>query len=126
MKRILIALVLLCCIFAAALGHSAYISSLSEELTTLLEEAEDSAEEGNWDQAMALTERAQNKWKDRALYLHITLRHNDTDEIYAGLQEVWEFIECQEGGEYSAANARLITKLELLAEAEELNLKNIL
>ncbi len=126
MKRIVIALVLLCCIFAAAMAHSAYISSFSQELTSLLEEAEDKAEKGDWTEAMALTERAQDKWKDQTLYLHITLRHNDTDEIYAGLQEVWEFIECQESGEYSAANARLITRLELLAEAEALNLKNIL
>jgi len=126
MKRIVIALVILGGIFGATTAHSAYISAFSHEMTALLEEAEDRAEEGNWTEAMALTEQAQDKWKDRANYLHITLRHNDTDEVYAGLQEVWEFIECREAGEYSAANARLITKLELLAEAEELNLKNIL
>lgn len=126
MKRIIIALVILGGVFGATMAHSAYISAFSRELTALLEEAEGKAEEGDWAEAMALTERAQDKWKDKAVYLHITLRHNDTDEVYAGLREVWEFIECQEGGEYSAANARLITKLELLAEAEELDLKNIL
>ncbi len=126
MKRVIIALVILGGLFGAAMAHSAYISVFSREITALLEEAEDRAEAGDWEEAMALTERAQEKWTDRAIYLHVTLRHNDTDEVYAGLREVWEFIECREAGEYSAANARLITRLELLAEAEELNLKNIL
>ena len=47
--------------------------------------------------------------------------------IVSGVKEMdLRKIRCEEGGEYSAANARLIAELELLAEAEQLNLKNIL
>ena len=37
-----------------------------------------------------------------------------------------EYLDCREGGEYSAANARLLLRLELLSEAERLTLKNVL
>ena len=33
---------------------------------------------------------------------------------------------CQEAGEYSAANARLMTQISLLYEAEQFTLKNVL
>ena len=126
MKRIIIAAAILLVTFAATLSHSFYISSFTEELTTLLEAAETNAEKENWSAADDLTQAAREKWEGNEHYLHILLRHSETDSVYTGFREVAEFIQCQEGGEYSAANARLIAELELLAEAEQLTLKNIL
>ena len=126
MKRVWIALAILAAILCATLYHSAYLNSFTQDLTALLEAAEAEAETGNWDKAQALTQAARDKWVRRGQYLHITLRHDVTDDIYTGFREVWEFLECQEGGEYSAANARLIAGLELLSEAEHLTLQNIL
>ena len=126
MKRVWIALTILAAILCGTLYHSFYINSFTKDLTALLETAEAEAEAENWDKAQALTQTAQDKWAQRGQYLHITLRHDVTDGIYTGFREVVEFIQCQEGGEYSAANARLIAELELLAEAEQLTLKNIL
>lgn len=126
MKRILTASAILLLTFAATLGHSFYISSFTGDLTDLLEAAEVNAEAERWDTAWELTQTAKDKWDSRDAYLHILLRHSETDSIYTGFREVTEFIQCQEGGEYSAANARLIAELELLSEAEQLTLKNIL
>lgn len=126
MKRIVIATAILLAIFLATLTHSFYISSFSKGLTSLLEEAEAKAEQQDWPAAMDLTQTAWDKWMATDAYLHILLRHSETDSIFIGFQEVLEFIQCQEDGEYSAANARLIAQLELLAEAEQLTLKNIL
>lgn len=126
MKRIGIAVGILLLLFSATLVHSFYISSLTGQLTAILRQAEEKAEQSDWESAGRLTDLAREKWKSRDAYLHILLRHSETDNIYTGFQEVTEFIECQEGGEYSAANARLMAQLELLAEAEQLTLKNIL
>lgn len=126
MKRIWIALAILMAIFASTMWHSAYIRSFTKDLTFLLEAAEGEAESGNWSGATDLTAVAREKWEKKDPYLHITLRHNETDAIYAGFREVNEFLQCMESGEYSAANARLIANLELLSEAEQLTLKNIL
>ena len=118
MKRIGIALAILILLFSATLLHSTSIEVFSSDLTALLEAAEENAEQGDWTGAKELTQ-------NRDFYLHITLRHSETDSVYMAFREVSEFIECQEGGEYSAANAKLIAGLELLAEAEQLTLKNI-
>ena len=126
MKRIWIATAILLLLFAGTMAHSFYITTVTEQITSILHEAEAKAEANEWDSAQRLTDTAQKKWKDKDAYLHILLRHSETDSIYIGFREVMEFIQCQEGGEYSAANARLIAELELLAEAEQLSLKNIL
>ena len=126
MKRVWIALGLLLMILAGTLAHSFYIASFTHDLSLLLEAAEAEAEQGAWDKATELTEIAHEKWDQHSTYLHITLRHTETDEIYTGFREVAEFIQCQENGEYSAANARLIANLELMAEAEQLTLQNVL
>lgn len=126
MKRVLIACAILLLIFFAALAHSFYISSFTGDLTALLEAAEVNAENNDWAAAETLTQTARERWDSTDAYLHILLRHSETDAIYTGFREVQEFIQCREGGEYSAANARLIAELELLSEAEQLTLKNIL
>lgn len=125
MKRIWIASAILLLIFFATLFHSQGIKTISADLVALLEKAEENAEQGDWTAAKELTETARQKWESRDFYLHITLRHSETDSIFIGFREVTEFIECREGGEYSAANARLIAELDLLAGAEQLTLKNI-
>lgn len=126
MKRVWIAVAILLAMLAGTLIHSFYIGSFVKDLSLLLEEAEARAEADNWQAAADLTQTARDKWEEHQLYLHITLRHDENDTIYTGIREVQEFIQCQEGGEYSAANARLVANLELMAEAEQLTLKNIL
>ena len=126
MKRVWIACGLLLAILAGTLGHSWYIQSFTDDLIALLAESEVRAESGDWTGAEELTQKARDMWEERDVYLHVTLRHDETDTIYTGLREVQEFLQCEESGEYSAANARLIANLELIAEAEQLTLKNIL
>lgn len=126
MKRVWIASAILALTLCATLYHSFYLNHFTQDLTALLEAAETEAEAEHWEKAQSLTQTAQDKWAERGQYLHITLRHDVTDDIYTGFREVWEFLHCQEAGEYSAANARLIAGLELLSEAEQLTLQNVL
>ena len=125
MKRVWVATGILLVIFGATLANSYYLKAFTQELTTKLTQAEASAETGDWDTSKRLTDEAYNTWFASDAYLHVTLRHADIDTILIGFREVNEFITCEEGGEYSAANARLITEVGLLYEAEALTLKNI-
>lgn len=126
MKPLWIASAMLAAVLCATLYNSWYMARLSDELTVTLIQAETLAERGEWGRAEALTRQAYDRWESQDYYLHITLRHTDTDQIHSGFREVLEFITCQEEGEYSAANARLITQIELVAGAEHPTLKNIL
>ena len=126
MKRLWIACGILAALFAATLYNAGYLDRLTASLADQLTRAEAMAESGEWPQAARLTEAAFREWESHTLYLHVLLRHADTDDVNSSFQEVGEFISCQESGEYSAANARLITQIRLLYEAEQLSLKNIL
>ncbi|MEA4955950.1 MAG: DUF4363 family protein [Pseudoflavonifractor sp.] len=126
MKRVWIAISLLLVILVGTLCHSFYVDHLIEEITGLLEQAEDQAEQGEWAAAEESTQLASHRWQERDAYLHIMLHHKETDQIHTGFRQVAKWIQYRESGEYSAANASLITELELLNEGEHLNLKNIL
>lgn len=126
MKRLWIACGILAAVFAATLCNAHYLNGFTSGLTDLLTQAEAKAEAGAWGEAEALTRQAREDWESHNSYLHIMLRHADTDAVHTGFREVQEFISCQEGGEYSAANARLMAQIGLLYEAEQLTFKNIL
>lgn len=126
MKRLWISLAIMAVIFTAALVNSRYLETFSTSLVDLLTQAEIQAEREAWADAGRLTQEALTLWEGKEDYLYTVLRHSDTDEIFSGFREVTEFIHCQEGGEYSAANARLIAQVELLYKMEQFNLKNLL
>lgn len=126
MKRLWLAAALLAAVFTATLLNSFHLKTFSTDLMSTLSLAEVNAEQGNWDKAEQLTDEARQRWQDKELYLYTLLRHADTDLIYTSFREVNEFIACQESGEYSAANARLIAQLELLYGMEQFTLKNLL
>lgn len=125
MKRFWIALLLLGAIFTGTLFHIRSLHGFTDTLSALLEQADELAAAEQWDQARDLTVQAKGTWGDRDVYLHVLLRHADTDSIYAGFRETLALLDSQEYGEYAAANARLVTQIQLLYEAEQLTLKNI-
>ena len=126
MKRLWISLTLLILLFCSSVAKTLYLSSFTRELTDLLHQAEVLGEAEKWEPALVLTRQAQNRWDSHSIYLHTTLRHADIDNVYLFFLQVEEFLNCHEGGEYSAANAALIGHLTLLREQEELSIKNIL
>ena len=88
MKRLWTAAALIIALLGFTLFHSFYLSRFSNELTTILHEAEAKAESGHWENAQDLTNTAWNKWHSHDAYLHVLLRHSETDEIYIGFREV--------------------------------------
>lgn len=126
MKRFWIALLLLGAIFTGTLFHIRSLHGFTDTLAGLLKQADELAAAEQWEQARTLTDQAKDTWADRDVYLHVLLRHADTDSIYAGFRETLALLDSREYGEYAAANARLITQIQLLYEAEQLTLKNLL
>ncbi len=128
MKRLYVSLGLIALMAALSGLHIWRLSGLVEELTGLLTQAQEQVELENWEEAARLTRRAQDRWADQDGYLHFTLRHADTDAIQISMEEVLAFLEGGEKqpAEYAAVNARLLTQLGLLAEAELPSLTNLL
>ena len=120
MKRLWIALALLAALLCGTLLHTWSLRGFTQGLSDALDEAQTLARADRWEEARSLTEEALQTWRERDVYLHVLLRHADT-----GFQETLALLESQEYGEYAAANARLVTQIELLSEAEQLTLKNV-
>ncbi len=118
MRKGWIAVALLAALIGLSCCHVVALGGLTEEVTGLLTQAEARAEEGDWAGADALTHQAARRWEEKRFYLHTTLDHTATDEVDLSFSETLELIQCQEAGEYSAANARLIRQLRLLGEME--------
>lgn len=126
MKKGWLAIGLLVGMVALSWWHVSALNALTDDLGGQLRRAETLAESGQWEKAAEVTKAASDQWDGRAFYLHVTLDHKTADDIAVGFAETLEFLEWQETGEYSAANARLMEQLELLGQVERPNLENLL
>ena len=128
MKRLWWACGIFLSLLALSLWHTAHLAHLTGQLGAALAQAQSQVEAGDWAQAEAVTREAADEWRRQAFYLHTTLRHEDIDEVLACFQETLAYLRGDERqpAEYAAANARLMTCISLLVEAELPSLKNIL
>ena len=126
MRRLWMASLLLALLLALCLGNAWYSLTLTRQLAGQLNEAQALVEQDRWQDARALTRQAYDSWNGHHFYLHVFLRHSDTDQILRTFRQVTQYLELEELDQYVAANADLIAQLELLSEMEQPSLVNIL
>lgn len=126
MKRLTAAALLLLAVLGATMANSRYLGRMTDHFCNQLTYAAQLAAQENWPQALEVTQLTLADWEEHDFYLHVLLRHTDIDAIRLTFHEVVEYLNLAEADQYTAANAKLITQLKLLAEAEGLNLKNVL
>lgn len=126
MKRLWIAVALLALMLGGALTNAWYSKSMTGRMGAQLRQAQAMTEQERWAEAEQLTRQVFEDWQDHHFYLHVTMRHSDTDQILRTFRAVLEYLELEEPDQYNAANADLITQLELLAEMEQVSLSNVL
>ncbi|HPE16683.1 MAG TPA: DUF4363 family protein [Oscillospiraceae bacterium] len=126
MKRLWISLAILALVFAVSYLNTLGIAHITDQLVSMLEEAEALAPTDH-DAALEKTEEAFQLWQDSAGYLYTVLFHSDSDQVRVLFAETLEYLRSNEtGGEYAACSAALRAQIELLSEMEELSLTNIL
>ena len=123
MKRLWIAAGLLVLLLCASLVNGWYAQGLTG--SKRLDQAQAQAERGDWGQAEELTWQVYGDWQKNHFYFHTTMRHSDTDQILRTFRSVLEYLKLQEPDQYNAANADLMTQLELLAEMEQPAVANV-
>jgi len=126
MKRLWIAAAILLAMLGSTLGNSWYLNSLIARFDQELTNAHLLSTQDHWDAARHITEQVVEHWQEHDFYFHVMLPHRDIDDIHLTFCEVQEYLKLEEADQYNAANAKLIAQLGLLAEMEQLNLKNIL
>lgn len=125
MKRLWISLGILGFLFALSLVNIHRASQTSDQLVTLLNQAEEQAESGHWAAATRLTRQARDQWEACAPLVYITACHANADAVNTGFRETLELLQQEAAEEYSAANGVLIAQVEHLAEVEQLSLANL-
>lgn len=125
MKRLWLAAALLASTLAATLWNARYLEDLTHTLSRQLVEAQQMAAASRWDEAEQLVKEARDRWHSHGTYLHVTLRHGDTDEIQLDFDQALRLLQTREVGEYAAASSQLTGRLSLIAEAEQLTLENL-
>ena len=128
MKRLCVSVGLIVLLAVLCGVHTIYLGRFTDELTGLLTQAQEQAERGDWEAAARLTRQARERWVDNDGYLHTTLHHTDIDAILVSFDEAMAFLQANEhqSAEYAAVNAKLLTQLALLLEAELPTLTNLL
>ena len=126
MKRLWMAVLLLGVLVALCLTNAWYSLTLTRQFSQQLSQAEQLVEQDRWEPARALTQEVYDSWNGHHFYLHVFLRHSDTDQILRTFRQVLQYLQLEELDQYVAANADLIAQLELLSEMEQPSLVNIL
>ena len=126
MKHLWYATALIIFLFTATLINVRYLNHFVEDLSSTLQQAQQLAEENKPQAAEELTREAQERFDRQSFYLHVTLPHQSIDAVKVSFQEVLEYLQHGElTAVYTATNAKLLTQLQLLSEAEQLTLKNV-
>ena len=126
MKRLLATIAILALMLGGSLYNAWFAQSLADSLTVRLEWAQDLARQSQWDQAAHLTRQVYQDWQNHHFYLHTVMRHSDTDQILRSFQCVLQYLDIRELDQYTAANADLVSQIQLLAEMEQASLVNVL
>lgn len=126
MRRLWTAAALVCALLACTLLNAWYAQRLTGSLWERLERAQTLVEEERWEEAEALTRQVYEDWEENHFYFHTVMRHTDTDQILRTFRGVLQYLKLQELDQYAAANADLVTQLQLLAEMEQASLVNVL
>ena len=129
MKRLWAAAAILAVLLGGTLWNAWYAERLTGGMIQQLKQAQERTAQGDWEGAAELSgqafQQAFQSWQDHEAYLHILMRHSDTDEILSSFRALEQYLALEETDQYTAANAELITQLELLAEMEQPSLVNI-
>ena len=126
MKRLFIACALLFSLLGCSVLAGIKIQKISSQYIQQLSTAQQMAQQDNWALARSITKDVYDDWNTHHFLLHSLLRHSDTDQILLSFRGVEEYLKLEETDQYVAANAQLITQLELMADMEQPSLGNIL
>ena len=127
MKRLIVSAAIIILFITLCAVHVNRLEHLTGELIDQLETVRTSVNNGNWSAAKKSLVAVSAQWEKHGFYLHTTLRHADIDAILTSTKELEAYLNSREDrAESLSVIAKLINQLELLVEAEQPSIKNLL
>ena len=126
MKHFFISAGILAVILGLSLWTGQYVEQHTEHWITLLTQADQSGQMEYWVAAREQMDQIYEDWQNNGTLFHIILSHEELDEaetLFAGA-----FAMCREedDADFHQFLAQLIKQMDLLAETQRTNIKNIL
>ena len=126
MKHWLTPLLVLALLFSGTAANARYVARSVDDWCAGLEAALSAAEAEDWERAQAALDAVYSSWSARQTYFHIMIEHKELDAAEALFAVSRSFAAHEDGAEFRANTAELLTQLRLLDEMEEISIKNIL
>ena len=124
MKRCIIGAGLLIVLLSGGILSSAWLGRSFDSLPPMLEQAAEAAEEGGWDRASQLADRAEQRWQELWKITAVLVDHAPMEQIDALFAQL-EVCE-QSQLEFAKLCARLARELEALSETHSPTWWNLL
>lgn len=125
MKKEIFACVLLAAILGLTIFNYSHISQISSELTGTTDEIIGAAEENNWGQALALTEKVMAKWADNAGFIHVTMKHDEINEITNEFFELKLAVRAGKAADTVTLCEKIQSRLQSVCDLEKIRVGSI-
>lgn len=126
MKYFAIPAVVLSMLLGVSLWNAATMEREAAPWYDALSEAQLRAEQADWKQARRIVFETQKAWDARRIYFHIVTAHDELESADALFAAAERFAEQHDAAEFSSCVAQLIIQLRIVAEMQQLTLRNIL
>jgi hypothetical protein len=125
MKKEIFIGVLLLLMIAGSIINMVYLNKITDDLIELILQAEECAQNDDWENALSLTEQAYEDWKSKDDYTHIMLRHSEINNTSNFILELRKEILNREKGAVSGAAKSAISHIEEMAYMEQIRIGTI-
>ena len=126
MRHWLSPLLVLALLFGGAMANARYVSQSVDGWCAGVEAGPAAAEAEDRQGARAAIGAVYASWDARPTSFHFLVEHAELDAAEALFAVSHSFAESEDGAEFRANTAELLTQLRLLDEMEEISIKNIL
>lgn len=126
MKRVWFALAALAVITAACLLSDWYVTRQSASFLTLVDRAEQQAQQGSPEQALTTMEQLQEQWDRQATLMGSLIRHAEIDEAEQTLARALACLRTGQLDTYYLESDSLRSMLQQMDEMETFSLQNLL
>lgn len=113
-------------LLAASLWNAARIERDVAPWCETLTEASGAAARGEWDAAARLVRETRAAWEARREWLHIVVTHDELEAADTLFASAETYAAERDEAEFRAEAAKLIVQLRVVAETQQLSLRNVL
>lgn len=126
MKRVWVALVMMCTVFALCITELIIANKMTDHLSETLEKAQNCVKEQQIEQALQYSDRVAEDWEHYHKILSMFLIHDRLEQIDQSLAVLDTNLKCEQYDDFLSEASRTTAQLEHIKDTELPTIQNIL